>query len=1026
MIGRRTFLLQLGAATLCRQPWATISRLNSGSFLLAERPDTQSPSISPSSCRVAALTVNAISTLNDVNSSQHVFVTDALNTFIAEHPRASRKEVIRAASVLRDQVTNKLLANNQSFTTVFDAASQTSLAIAKTKLISPEGLYKSATKLYGDFPTLAQPEEQIWEFLDVQTILSNSFTRFSNYQSDALSRGYKNAISHGDAFDHLLKDVTGGISTADSIQSIVARIPNIDADSPLARALINASTGSITLTDCQNLLSKAATPVTQYLTKGIDLLNTVKSLQGNIVDDLKQLSTQTLNDVSDYVKSAESSANALISSGQLAGAIADLISPGFGARLTSYTNAVISVANTVKSILSTASKFGTLSQIGTSLLSGGLTAGLTGFMSAFGGGGGGGDTALLKDIQQQLTEIKADIDNLKTTMNVRFDQLDRNLARYYTALSTQLSQIQETSNIILVDVEGIKQQMFDVQADLQQVVGESRADFVATINQELIFEVGQCLGTDGISMSTDLFKNHCLNLRTFATLSASRPGTNGPTSEPSYALANVLTEMRGPVSANIGYLSSFLVKNRIRSTPLSAQPLANYDMWSTAARANIQLLVEQSSLVAQTPQVIDLLRQVRETGAQTALAINDVTKKDGDSLKRCNAIFQWLFQSYRDGLSLLRQAISDDYAEFKQTLNSQQAEIQSVDLFGSADQVTAFDPVFHSVQPDALFGDEGDVDVAPVGAITSTAGIRAPNSYRLYSLLKNLPLEITYGDLEWGRLKRECHTWNDPDNPLRWIFTHDAEQVQVGTYFRTGQYVFDGPAYFSDYVSDAHVYRFITSSFNPPESDPPCNRDNGTLDRQVDLETWFKSNWNGGSGWTQFPPSPVGSTEGDSLPQYTSMMTEINGKLKDAASAFAKTKLVQSLNGGRIRNVTILLDSILSLVRAYCALGLSSTLERDDEMRALLYGSTPVVGSVEAGQAIAEIGTRVDKNEYDSSVLNIVNERAEHRIASLEDRVDAALRRVWNGSTQESIRTVSSTLSLIDSYIAAYGVASRA
>jgi hypothetical protein len=980
------------------------------------------PSFTKEQAHAVALTVNAICQLNVVEKSHIVFLADAFREYLAQNPEATAQNALDVAIKLKSHLIADLQDAKHrgiNLTTQFDIASIAFKSFAKASILTPEQLHKIATGWYDFGQEATQPSEQIWASLNVQTLFANSLTSFNDYRLRVVKQIYDKAESLPGAVDHIFRDVVGGISVASHVDDIVSAIPIHEKATKLIEVLRNPGPIQLTAGDCQLAVAQATAQINVGLGRGISLLKTISLQQVNITDAIPHLGKELLDNVRDYMDKGAVDISEVIGTGNLAGTIANLISPGLGNRLISYSNAVINVGQTIAGLVSKASALTTLGELGSAFLSGGLTTALSGFAQAFGGGGGNAaEIALLTDIKNQLGEIKKDIATLQSQMNQRFDQLDRKLDRYYAALSTQLEQIQETSNQIIGSLADIKAQMFDVQAELAHLEGEIRAQFLSYTDSSLTLLIGRALD-DKDSSAADNFVHDLRDLTTYATILAANRGNASPSNTPSYKVDNAKIELSGTLAANIGYLSAFIVENQISAQGLSTRPLANYDMWSLAARATIQLLVDCPKNAKETGAVEKLLA-IRATGNIAADASRQVSRKDGDESKKCNALFQWLFARYRERTAMLRRAVDTDYKQFKTALNpSQTQHILGINIFGSAEQSTTYDPAFDHIVPDddPYFSADGDVDTSQVGSLPLSKPFNAPRVYRLYALLNNLPmLNLTFGELDWGSTKLSCKTTYPEGTDLRFIYISDARKPSFVTYFRIGKYVFNYATIEGTEVADAQLYLYKQSAYADAPSDCKIR---GDVVKSTDLVAWTKANWNGGNGWKVFDLG-VGMAD-TAHPQLSTMLDELTAKLKESSTIFVTQTLPDSLLSGELSRAATRLDAVVALIKEYCALGFSKSLECDDEMRALLFGSQSIVGTAELSQILMDVQKMTADGTQGLNPLSLFGDIADKRINLLEERLDTAMRRIWNGQSSEIVRCIDSTLALIDTYVVGRG-----
>ena len=1022
LIRRASFVKSLSALTFAVNPMSQL--VAATHVLLREAP--RALIITDSQAQTIALVANGLCRLRKPEASYAIFVSDSLTAYIKAFPKLNESAYSNLAKSINDQLFDeltKLPDGVKSLRTNFDAACFTYAAISRTGLIPASILTQQSLKWCAVSPKAVvvnppQTADMIWATLTAQTLFSSSQGSFDAFKRATLNDFYNQRDKAGGAIDSILKPIVGDISAADAPSKIFSQMPGLHGDDPVVHALLNGNV-NISLDDLQTHLALIVTPVASSLDAGSAIMHDIFSAQGPITGTIGRLGDDLKTRIGNFVDDSKNNLDSLTSAGNIASQFANLIVPGFGDRLSSFIDGASNFADSIGDFIDAASDIedlGDIVNLGSSLITTGLTGGLSGLLGAAGIlGGGGSDTAMLEAIRKQLNQIQTSINNLQAVMLDRFNEIDSKLDSMYTSLSSQISNLTLITTKTLEEVEAVKASLFDLQAEVEHGIAEQRADQVANRFAALDDILNLALAGNGAfpAMSEEQFESNVLHL--FPFYAGGKVSTGFGVSAPgatNYDIAKVASDFTGALSSNISYLSDFMYF--AMRLPSLGEELPNYDLWATSARALIQLMLNNERL-AHTPGTSGETPASRysssalDVGNRLRGAVASVTRRDGDLSKPCNALFQWLFAGYRAVVAKIDDNINSDYRDYKKAhfplIQNDAASIDALDLWGDYTQATPFQPTYSTtVNPDPdqalAINDSGDTDARSTGAIQFSIHPDIPNTYRLFSVVANAPITVTFGNVDWyGVSAPRCGYLGN--GLIDQIYD---KQIGVGLYLRMGRYVFEWTDLYGPTKQAAQV-----DVYGTPGAAPPCGVTDGLQSFpggvNVGAIDYFKQTWQSGQTW-KLSADPEGFIYGG-YPTLDSMKQDINTGLSTFGADFIKTGLTASAQTGNLHNVAQSLQQYVRLLQGYCSLGLSQSLERDDVFRGLLFGDGAILGTETMYTAVSQL-----KPNQQSLLSNV----ASQRIDDLEKRIDAALKRVWYGKSSESLRTIESTCNLLETY----------
>ncbi|MFF5290263.1 hypothetical protein [Paractinoplanes globisporus] len=399
-----------------------------------------------------------------------------------------------------------------------------------------------------------------------------------------------------------------------------------------------------------------------------------------------------------------------------------------------------------------------LFSMSTAVMTGNVLGAISSLLPLF---GGGSPEAAMKD---QMTKLQDSIKNLASTMNNRFDRVDRALKQIYSEMQTNFDAMLKLQNATLEQLQAIDKKI----AELSTAVDMWGSELLSSQRQAQLGVVYDAIDhylnypkTHPRAMNSDEYFTVTDNLHSFATNTAA----NAPFVVPENSAADVLTvlntwmrtttDVGDSVGANgaISYLRRYAKTNFGWSDPSITDPdaplptPADAASWALAARTYAMLMAQNPDLAKQgnavrPNHVIAEGEEILSTTRALSAPVNGGT----------NSLFAGLTDQYKQAA----EQFSDRLRTFAD--KARFGVDGWANIFGTTDQVPA----------SAIPADPASLPNCTAGgaALTKPANVSTAGA----------PKEAYFVDWAHGDVKTElCQTFNignvDTSYDSKWVYT---------------------------------------------------------------------------------------------------------------------------------------------------------------------------------------------------------------------------------------------------------------
>jgi hypothetical protein len=540
------------------------------------------------------------------------------------------------------------------------------------------------------------------------------------------------------------------------------------------------------------------------------------------------------------------------------------------------------------------------------------------------------DQKILEGLQKLSEQISNQLGQLRQEMHLRFDRIEKQLNRMFVVLLEQFARIDWELGEIEGNVEEIQTSLYTLHSQLRRMhrdiynflEAEGRRDLTTAINGYLNYRerTGEELDFPTFTEAENTFfswgKDH-----------AADPLQAGPV-ERSFGDDDLLGELSTfPLATNINYLRR-IPNQRFGLAELAPERLANPSDWTTAAEAYSQLNEEWPEHAARISP--DRVEELMAVGERLGAALSNI----GDM-----ALMNALAAHYRAQFASLKTAVDAFETSFR---NNPDYGLAGIDLWGGANQV----PDSHFLDKPREFG-RCDNQLFPSGAATLTADLSGFNLNSLAPFLVANNLDI--GDLEgcitarWIQTDKVC-TEIDPEPGGKPIPAYCGWKFRLNISIA---FDYDGSSATALSVpNDGTLLRTLpgaVTSFDPNDPDDP-NYSAADDPYKVVEAVWDQIEWN---------QPDLNVVAADHTPGHVRAETidAVEAKLKELQRLFY-AEVVERL-GEADDPVQIAGDRLSGsklLWQSFVALGLPLSVEANEFLRSLLFGSDAILAGRDAGE----------------------------------------------------------------------------
>lgn len=547
--------------------------------------------------------------------------------------------------------------------------------------------------------------------------------------------------------------------------------------------------------------------------------------------------------------------------------------------------------------------------VGGAVLTGNIVGIALNVFSMLGGGGPSPEQVIL----EQIAELRKEIQQMRREMHERFDQIDRNLNQIYDRMNERFDQIDFRVGRLQANLDEVRTELVSLHEKLNRVERniydwieeEGKRPLKLGINEAIGYK--ERFGVD-MPYQPDYIRYERL-FHIWATI-ISKDQVEAMPNNRNYDDSKIYDELNFPLEANINYLAQFPARNpdlkNLGLKPLSNIVLANPHVWGVSSEAYLQLAREWPAYDKRVSPMG--LQEIYQTGQQIRSAVENIaTVPSGTGRKANRQLFDALFAKYRGKALSLRDVIST----FEQDTLKHFSQV-GMNIWGGANQTTNQTPNLQSIN--ACNGRTMSLNIPP------NVLSRIPNVARLADLLasRNAPGASRVNvclDIKW--LVRRT----------------DAQGTQFGNPAFTLIFSIQGKTIYAPYIYFAREYR--------------VSYDAATINSWLDAAA---QHWTQPNGWTNsisadFADGEDGEYFADESDRQLRQRTlgdlsiQIEQSLRKVQAQYYAQVASELLKAGNMQTAARNLSGVKGLLDAYIAFGLSRSLETNDYLRSLLYGS---------------------------------------------------------------------------------------
>ena len=561
-------------------------------------------------------------------------------------------------------------------------------------------------------------------------------------------------------------------------------------------------------------------------------------------------------------------------------------------------------------------------------------------------------------ILEQIQELRKEVQQLRKEMHERFDRIDQSLDKIYETMDNRFDKIDFSLGRINGNVDSIREELVKIHDDLNKVENSIYTWLEVGFKRTFVEGVNKYIGykdtRNGLEMPFRPEYEDAENLfYSWAKDHSSDDIQAGLINNRSYSDENIDTELRQRpknsqlaipdyitdlysyhIAPNINYLAQFPAKN-LGLPALAANRLANPADWIRSSKAYTQLAIEWPDHAKQYKSYrIENIQQVGRELQEAIVGITTLQTKNG--LKGNRQLWDALIAKYRNKSLMLQEAIKS-----KERMFSKNPIIEGINIWDSASQTINYSITDHPVI-DACYYSKGLSLSVPENILN-----KLPNSLKIADLLGK------QGAPGFGRVNL-CLS-------IDWEVTELVGGLPSRGYplfYLTA--VYQGVGYYSRYIKDRHIhsvntdlYRLIPSNWTGEDN---LKRDFETISQEGR------------------PCGPNGSPPIRPCTPITKVTDQIEQFFLSQQSEFYHQVASEITKTGEIYLTARNLSGSKALLDAYIALGMSQSLETNDLLHSLLYGSERVAdeevikGIYEAAIADLSAGKSVPKVDLSTTI----------------------------------------------------------
>jgi hypothetical protein len=508
-------------------------------------------------------------------------------------------------------------------------------------------------------------------------------------------------------------------------------------------------------------------------------------------------------------------------------------------------------------------------------------------------------------ILEEIGKLRQQVDQLRTEMHTRFDQVDKQLTTIYSTMHERFNQIDIKLGKITTSLEEIQQSLLNLGMALDRMERNNFEYFDALGRRPLREAINGALGYEertGLEMPYQPdFVNYENIFHTWGTINAFDALSAGPT-ERNYSDGQVLAELSAaPLDANLNYLNGWLSAHGM--TPFATRRLPSPRDWAFASRAYAELGQDWPEHLRRiAPQRQALLDAV---GTDLQQALQNISTIQTPSGPQGNApLWSELTNYYNAKLEALDRALLDHETAFVKEVQTALGRPVGFDLYGGLDQPLAYQPTdFATMTCGGGYGEQ--------------IRVMAPRN-----LQNMVPAYHRYALADYLRLNQTAVCWY-PELVDKFEQCYNGVCEFYG--FVTVQIVVKSPM---GEVAQ-RTFRGYPAKWNS------------------DVRSLVVSQWA-----TIYRPKIEGELAGVTPPAADT--APITSKLANRLAELQRThagRVLSELNSGSLRATAVELAGARKLLESFITLGFPQALANDDFLRSLLFSDEAIIDNQQVAVA---------------------------------------------------------------------------
>lgn len=511
-------------------------------------------------------------------------------------------------------------------------------------------------------------------------------------------------------------------------------------------------------------------------------------------------------------------------------------------------------------------------------------------------------------ILEEIGKLRQQVDQLRTEMHSRFDQIDKELNAIYTTMHNRFDQIDLQLGRIRGSLEEIQESLLTLGISLNRLE-RNNTEYFDTLGRRPLREAIN--GAIGYQERTGLempyqpdFVNYENLFHTWATINAFDPLSAGPTQR-DYSDGQVFAELSAaPLDANVNYLNGWLQAHGMQ--PFATRRLPSPRDWAFASRAYADLGLDWPAHLRRIdPQRRAALDAV---GAELQQALENISTIEAPTGPQGNGpLFSGLTSYYNEKLQALDNALQASEAAFAQEVQSALNRPAPFELYGGLDQSLAL-----PYQPEGFQSIRCGNDGLPEGGLAAPLHLKnILHGYNRLALAEYLGLKAPqvciYG--EWLSIEPPC---SDPTSP----YCDRAGRMRAFIIIRSDNVI----------MARAELPAF-TRRYNPNIGEV--------------LTTGWESSLKGAFErmLVNQGPQPLTSAGDQQLESVSAALTSRLGELQRAYAS----RVLGELGRGSMQARLVELAGAKKLLESFIALGLPRATANDDLLRSLLFSKESLI-----------------------------------------------------------------------------------